>query len=117
MNVSLKAMNDPDCQAIALAMCGVSKVSLEVLDLWIGMIAYHHFATHEEAIELEQQKKGYNGRFGCSAKVYNEGVKVLTKIGLIEGKATKMRVLPAAEFLEKAAKKYEAKQMGLGLAA
>jgi hypothetical protein len=41
----------------------------------------------------------------------------LTKIGLIEGKATKMRVLPAAEFLEKAAKKYEAKQMGLGLAA
>ena len=117
MSVNLKVFRDADCQAISLALCGSSQVSLNTLDLWVKMMAYHHFATHEEAIELEQQKKGYNGRFGCSAKVYNEGVKVLTKIGLIEGKATKMRVLPAAEFLEKAAKKYEAKQMDLGLAA
>ena len=114
MNASFQVIRDEDCKVVAYALAGSSKVNLDTLDLWVKLQAYHHFMTKEQAIEAEQQRKGYNGRFGLKAKAYHEGIKVLTKIGLIEDNTPNgHRVLPASEFVAKKAKKYTEAKMAL----
>jgi len=78
-----------------------NEATLDDMDLWLRMQAYHFFCTHEEAIVLESERKGYNGRFEYKAPAYRQSIKNLIKFGLLEGTVTNYKVLSAPEFIKR----------------